>query len=267
MPEVDTFDAELVGVLRGDLTAAHGPLMFMKDGEGRPKRLSSTLLQDLGCIQMAETVKEMAQAFVRIRKVGVSRELSDVLLEGRVKVGLLLDSPGGSLVTALRIVEYLKSVQDSGEVHTFAGQDASSAAFSLWEQGAPRVMLKETTALLHTSASRGKRLPELEEIEVGEMRDLLSSAQEPYRSEWLAALDRNVKGRHEVAMRGFQLEEAGLATRAYHGSPGQKALFDDQFPWALRGDTAIRRYWKGQAAQQAEGRSSDWIILRAIFED
>lgn len=258
------FDAHLVGVWDRELDyGQRNPAMFYMK---KPAiRLNSAIYGQIGSIdRTTKLASDLGQAAVArgvvertnqlMEREGISPEVSEILRNGRIRIDLLMNTPGGRTLMASRLQYFLDGRKERGGVlNTYGGNVASAGAFA-WQTVDRRYVLDKSELLWHTGALApgpkltGKFVDELREMEKAEsfddIRGFFKTANEKYRARLLQALEEDVDSRHEVIIGGETLANIGLAHKSFGAAADMRAFFDESCGWATKRYSRVRRFWQ-----------------------
>jgi hypothetical protein len=99
-----------------------------------------------------EETREKSRGFNRQLKSVVGKEMTEIIIEGRLKIAFLIDSNGGDVIVFDIYNEALRSIEDRGGLsQSFVTGTAASAAFYLMTATREAYVLNKTSLIWHHS--------------------------------------------------------------------------------------------------------------------
>jgi hypothetical protein len=201
-------------------------------------------------MRMFEEKSRQANAILEVllEQRMISKKLLEVLVEGKTKVGLWIDSVGGQVEQEEKVnfaLDYLD--RKEAYVHSYVTFKAASAAFDLAFLSNELNALTRSVFMWHFSDSpvltREAKVrqvrgldpiePEAEE-EMADLISILKRAREPFRTQLLDRISMQISHPGNpsgaVYLEGDQLHEAGLVHHCYRGVKGLIGRFEKDFP-------------------------------------
>ncbi|MCC6643271.1 hypothetical protein IT411_00820 [Candidatus Peregrinibacteria bacterium] len=178
----------------------------------------------------------------------ISKKILELLMEGKVKTGIWIDSIGGYTDTKeklLCVADHLDRRQ--GKVSTYTDIKAASAAFDIAFLGHEINALKKSEFMWHfsdsdesprtTKIAQFKAKGDLDEAgqqELEELMDILDQAKPGFKEKLWAEVLRQINHPDnqdgDVYFQGADLAEAGLITNCYKKGQELHAKFAADFP-------------------------------------
>jgi len=201
-------------------------------------------------------------------------KLTQILLEGRVKIGLLIDSDGGDMEILKLISTGLTEMKErGGESQAFVVGHAASAGMELFMSADDRYVLDRSCLMWHFSDCNGERRKSVEILrkggrplpspKQGELQELWTFFESSpcYTSKiWKEVLqniiaDDNPDG--EIAFSGQQLAELQLVNKSFRRLRSLAAKFNGEF--SLARSIAVKDFWiLSDVINLETGKVQDW---------
>lgn len=264
----EQFDGEMLIIADRDIAPITPLLTTVVDNRtGQKGAYGPVILEMLALIEEAKTLRKLEDPTLEEKRLAVKKvlqanacldilrqerqirkELLETLLEGRVKVGLWIDSIGGDVAQEDKVNWALDYLDGQGaRVNSYVGIKAVSAAFDMAFLGDKLSVLDKSVFMWHFSEtadySRAKKTAELrgehemsEEVHE-EFADLLSildrttpENKERAITEILRQINDPRNSQGAVYLDGYFLNQMGLAHQIFDSMEELVAALKEDFP-------------------------------------
>lgn len=199
-------------------------------------------------LQVKQAVR-IANYLERALRVGTDPELMGLIMEGRLQVAYLLNSPGGDNQLGETFLDMMDDVvKRRGENQAYITSTACSAAFDNMAYADKTYLLEESILGWHltTDADIGDVVEEARYKDVDELLHFIHRAKEPYRTQFLARIDEALRDPHADAAKmyfyGVELALAGCVDFGFEELSDMRNYFGAQF-WAAE-LPQVQQFWE-----------------------
>gem|GEM_PF-5996460 len=210
------FDATIVGVVEG-VIQERPPYLLLDEHSGDILPFDPFAIRAFNTLRMSKG-DQSGSAYDFFREIADScpPRVLEILLEGRSRLFVLLNSPGGNGLMASWINSLNHHVKNTqGETHAYGTREVSSAATHIWREGDYRSLLSDSHSVWHThSMPDGSFDPaerERERRQLLQYFESVGSGENVPRI--LSALRESPDA--EVCLSGQDLFKAGISTAVF----------------------------------------------------
>lgn len=193
-----------------------------------------------------------------LAKVGDSRQILEIIRDGRIKIGFLIDSDGGD---ALLVDEYESAIKyfrtNGARVHAYVTGHAMSAAFSIMNIADKINVQSDSVALWHftdlASSTRvdavkslraGYVLSDVHQADLNDLRKFLGRSKSYSPDDWNGWIEEitdldNKEG--EVSFDGQAICDMGITDLVYTDIVTEVKQFSSEF--VLSNSALVRQFW------------------------
>lgn len=207
-----------------------------------------------------------------LAKVGNSRQILEIIRDGRIKIGFLIDTDGGD---ALLVDEYEAAIKyfrtNGATVHAYVTGHAMSAGFSIMNIADSISVLNSSVALWHfTDLSSNTRVDAVKNLGAGyvlshvhqtdldDLRKFLARSKSYTLEDWKGWVEEiteidNEEG--ELAFDGEAMSDMGITDLVHTDVVTEAKQFSGEF--ALSNSALVRQFW-AISDYLAEEAGSTW---------
>lgn len=252
-PENTNFDAEIVSIIDREIESEPPCLLKGEDPATDFSPLIYLLSQRYAvdftrklCGDDFYLARRFEKHFLADRRKLIKKfgnTITDTILEGRLRLHLLLNTPGGRIIFMQKLIHAANQITSrEGQIVSWVGNEAASAGAILFERGHLRYGLTDSMLMWHLSSLTNEKSsdPTQQMFLDDEKSEQMNKIREFFRTSArasrlgeimtkidLAEQDPSNEDNH-IVFNGTKLKQAGIMTRTFRTPAAMRTFFREQ---------------------------------------